>query len=218
MTDQTEVHCPECGLGGPVARISLSTNPGSAVGSAPEHLAFRPASLDRIRQCSFPVFGLESWDGRRWFAESGESKGIVDRVVLGYGDTGAPGTPILQVSTNQTTTRSGNLAAGRRMAVHAVSLQLAQHFWQLTYDHTDALRSTFHDPELGQWDELPLEVDGATTTFRALQSASGSVALVTHRDVVIGLRAQAVNLDSIRLIELSDLEPYLADNGLPRTP
>jgi len=100
-----------------------------------------------------------------------------------------------------------------RHAAHA----LAQHLRHAGADHSPTLQATFTDDDPTEyWSPLPLIVDGQTVTFRWLVGWTSWVALGVTNDSVVGVQARNIEPDSVRLVGIDDLEPYLADDGLPR--
>jgi hypothetical protein len=201
--DRAEVQCPECGHGASVYRMTFS---GGSAAADEDAEAFgesiRESNRRRAIECPYPVYGLAAWDGRHTFAGSGESNGVVSSIKLGYGDMRTPGSPFVVVSTDR-----------REYAAFAVARRLAHSFWHWTHEYSEALRSTYRDRDVAQWDDLTLPVDGTAVAWKALGATGCSVAMATHGGVTIGIETHGVDIESLRLVEVSDLGPFLLDDG-----
>ena len=80
-----------------------------------------------------------------------------------------------------------------------------------------ALQTTFtNDDPTEHWSPLPLIIDRKTLPFHSLAGWTSWVALGMTGDSVIRVRARNIEPDAVRLVVIDDLEPYLADDGLPR--
>jgi hypothetical protein len=155
------------------------------------------------------MFGLDHWEGRRWFGSSGERDGVVVSFGLGYGEISDLDAPMVRVTTHDSDRafRDPDL----KMTMYLEARALAQRLWRHGAEHSASLRSTFGDPELSEWHELSIPVDGRLVQFKSLEGPPAWIAIAAHGGVVISLEARNVAVSTIRLVEIDDLEPFFVD-------
>jgi hypothetical protein len=61
-------------------------------------------------------------------------------------------------------------------------------------------------------------VDGRRSAFRYLAAGSSWVALGRVDDGIVAVEARQIDPDDVGLVTVDDVEPYLADDGLPVGP
>ncbi len=208
--------CPECGLGfrssGRIAAVR--TEPGPAASSARrrrrrQQREHRAAALEALGERAFPIHGLDaSWTGRRWMGGWGRHDGRLDRITLGHGDPWAGDAPLVRVETHADDDPwwSRDTAQG-----------LAFGLFHDTGEHTAAHRDPYGpgEPETW-WDPAVLDVGGVPVPFRRLRSGAHWVAIGAAGGHVIAVTARLVEPAAVRLVAITDPEPYLADDGGPR--
>jgi hypothetical protein len=215
---RAERACPECGLG--FTSSVLRFRPRSALGrwwarrrgqhQVRSHAAER---ADILRRRTFAIYGLDArWEGRRWAGGWGSSAGKVDRIDLAHGDAYDENAPLVRIETLTLEHDPG----GMQEATAAQGL--AQHLWLEGGDH-DAVRPTFTSPDPTEsWGDLALMVDGQRRAFRFLAAGSSWVALGRVGDRLVAVEARHLDPAGVGLVTIDDVEPYLADDGLPVGP
>jgi hypothetical protein len=163
-----------------------------------------------LRRRTFPIYGLDArWTGRRWAGGWGSSAGKVDRIDLAHGDAYDEAAPLVRIET--LTLEHDPVGMQETTAAQT----LAQHLWLEGGDH-DAVRPTFSSPDpTASWGELTLTVDGRRSAFRFLTGGSSWVALGRVGDGIVAVEARHIDPADVGLVTVEDVEPYLADDGLP---
>ena len=221
--------CPSCGLGYSASAMVLtkSARPlGDAAQAEQRRIqAERQAHKRRaVSRCRFAVYGLDdTWSGRRWIGGFGDSDGELRSVELAHGDPFDETAPLVRVRTELVSIAQRSRPTqftsdqARFFAIRHAADALAQHLWHAGADHSPALQATFTDDDPTEhWSPLPLIVDGMTVPFRSLVGWTSWIALGVTNGSVIGVQARNIEPDSVRPVVIDDLEPYLADDGLPR--
>jgi hypothetical protein len=227
--ERREGQCPSCGLGYSTSAIVLhqTSEPLSDAAQAEQQRAqaeVQARKRSAASRCDFAVYGLDAtWSGRRWFRGWGESDGESSSVEVAHGDAFDEAAPLLRVRTEPVALSQRSRREhfrpeqARLLKLRHAAQGLAQELWHAGADHSAALQATFAaDDPTEQWSPLPLIVDGQTVTLRWLVGWTSWVALGVTNDSVVGVQARNIEPDSVRLVVIDDLEPYLADDGLPR--
>ncbi len=213
--DPVEGECPECGSGYSTGRILRAYR--RPFGSRLLRRRMRPAVEylppevlarrdEAVASCTFPVYGLDStWTGRRWMGGWGGSGG---RLELAHGDVWDEAAPLVRIETRPPT--------GRPSELGIVAKSLAQRLWREGARHED-VRGSFSADPTESWAVVEFVVDGEPVPFRRLSSAPAqpywaAVGHINNQLVSVWCRSVAQDL---HLVTISDLRPYLADDGRP---
>ncbi len=196
--------CPECGLG--FSRQCLGPNDAIASEPGPSyaailHEARRRALADR----PFPIYGLdESWTGSRWLGGWGGSAEGINQITFSHGGPEQRKGPMVNVETFSPTDEGE-----KTVGIYLRARGLAGRLWSHGAKH-EVVRPTFNreDPT-GTWEEAEIEVDGESVPFRMLAAGAWWVALGEVGSVVVSLRVRGVPGESVRLVPVGDVEPYL---------
>jgi hypothetical protein len=218
-----EGQCPSCGLGySTTAMVARRiSEPPSDVAKAEQRRAqaeVQARKRSAASRCDFAVYGLDgTWAGRRWLGGWGESDGELRSLELAHGDVHDTAAPLVRVHTQVTKRREQgwDLTPEQQQSgdMRHLAQSLAQHLWLDGAEHSQALRSTFTEPDpTARWSPLELTLEGTPTTFLSL---TGPVSWIAIR-AVIGVLVRNLDVGPVRLAMIEDLEPYLADDGLPR--
>jgi hypothetical protein len=174
--------------------------------------------VERFRAAPFPLYGLPSaWPGPRHLGgwESGWTKGqrgpVTTALSLGHGDPLADQGPQLRVEvgvehvdTEQVTT--GRVESRRDLA-EDLWLQAAPqaHAPAGQFDQLAAARRR-PDPA---WCQVAIPVDGRPVGFAWLAEGRHWVARAELDGRTLTLHARDLPVESVELVQVSDLEPYL---------
>lgn len=162
-----------------------------------------------LAQWHLPLYGLdETWTGRRWIGGHGSSSGRMTQITLAHGDVWEEDSPLVRVET-------AVLDVGKVAEAHAAR-GLARKLFHDTDEHLPAIRETFRsDNPLSAWDELSLNVDAQIVTFHALFSEPYWVAFREEGGCLISVEARHTRPNSVHLVKIDHIEPYLGDDGRP---
>jgi hypothetical protein len=206
--------CPECGLGFTSWGMTAALREGP---EAPEDRTrreeaerrHRADALRAVAERTFPLHGLDAaWTGRRWLGGWGAHDGRVDRVTLGHGDAWDATAPLVRVETH----RDDDPWTWRDTAQG-----LAFGLFHDTGEHTERHRDPYGPGEPPSWwDPVGLVVDGVPTPLRLLRSGAQWIAVGATGGHVLAVTARHVEPAAVRLVQVTDVEPYLADDGGPR--
>jgi hypothetical protein len=204
---QISLTCSQCGLG----RVSQALRPVPARTDAVLSLEERRALARRaLQERTFPIYGLDAtWHGGRWFAGSGRTDGVVDRIELGHGDVWDDSVPLVRVETVKDRNGPGN---GYRFAAR----RLAQQLWHRGADH-ELVRSTFLSAEpTAAWDNTLLSVGTRPVPFRSLMAEPWWVALAHVNDQLVAVLSRHTTAVDVRLVAVEEVQPYLSFDAGPR--
>lgn len=207
--EQRRGDCPECGHGfTQVTNTAVRSEQVDDAVITEQRRTMIADMLERSRQaveaCDFTVYGLDGrWTGSRWISGSGGSGGVTDNLKLAHGDPVDEGGPHVRVTTRRPAPWNLNLAV--------VARSLAQSYWHGGAGHSEAIRSTFRQPEnpTALWDDQTLNVDGQPTVWKALGDDRNWVALAVLDDVVVGVHARAIDAREVGFTRVVNFEPYL---------
>jgi hypothetical protein len=206
--------CPECGLGfrtsGVIGVARTEPESPDARDRRLRRLHAHRADAHRaLAERTFRILGLDaSWTGHRWLGGWGRHDGRVDSITLGHGDPHDAGAAIVRVESH-----AGSEPWTWRTTIQA----LASGLFHETGRWTPAHRTPFiADDGTASWEGIELSVDHRPTEFRLLRDGGHWVAAGGAAGQVLALTARAIRPSAVRLVEITDLEPYLANDASPR--
>jgi hypothetical protein len=165
--------------------------------------------VELVRAAPFPLYGLPaSWSGLRqlggWSKGSSEGQLVTTALELGHGDPLAEEGPQLRVEV-----RDEHLHAEQRRG-------LAEELWFAaappTHDpagHWVQIAAVHGRPE-SAWSPVRIPVDGRPVAFGWLAQGRHWVASAELDDRTLTLHARDLPVESVELVRVTDLEPYIA--------
>jgi hypothetical protein len=165
-----------------------------------------------LRRRTFPIFGLDRrWKGLRWAGGWGSSGDEITHINLAHGDPYDPAAVVVRI---ESWPLAGPMAA---MTVANSAQGLAEHLWEEGDAPHDLVRPTWtSDDPTEIWNTLELPVDGSPVAFRTLRSGVHWVALGTIGGTLVTIEARHIDPDTVGLVTIVDVEPYLGDGPTPR--
>ena len=210
--------CTSCGLGFTTSRAvafkresrsqrSRSRRRGPDKDAQRELVRFARHSDQLLRDRAFPIFGLDAtWQGRRWLGGAGSRDGEVDRIELAHGDVWDEGVPLLRVETRRNRTLGYD---------HDIAQEIAQNIWHRGAEHS-AVRGAFTDGDpLATWSGAFVTVERQPLPCRFVVGGDWWGVILVVGNQPIKLIGRNISFDKVRLTQIEDVEPYLADNGGP---
>jgi hypothetical protein len=173
---------------------------------------YRTRQEDILRRRRFPIFGLDQrWEGLRWAGGWGSSGDETTHIELAHGDPYDPAEVVVRV---------GSWPLGGPMAAMTVAnsaQELAEYLWDEGGAPHDLVRPTWtSDDPTETCDTLELPVDGSPIAFRTLRSGAHWVALGEIGGTLVAIEARHIDPDTVGLVTIVDVEPYLGDGPTPR--
>jgi hypothetical protein len=162
----------------------------------------------RFRGAPFPLYGLPaSWPGPRHLGgwEGGWARGqrpVTTALSLGHGEPLAEEGPQLRVEV-----RVGHVGAEPRDLAEELWLQAAPQVHDLA-EHFGQLAAARRRPDPG-WSRVTIPVEGRRVGFEWLAEGRHWVARADLDDRTLTLHARDLPVESVELVGVSDLEPYI---------
>jgi hypothetical protein len=162
-----------------------------------------------IRNCPFSLFGLDSsWTGLRWIGGSGSDGKTLSSLQLAFGDHFSMD-PWLRIDTS--TADEGREFDLRYWAIELwrraerPPRDLPSHQWIRWEDR----RIEEHLAKGANWSKVSIPVDGSEIPFDCLEEEADWVARAPIGDVVVVIEAHRFPIESVRLVTVTDVEPYI---------
>jgi hypothetical protein len=200
--------------------VAVSNPSAVAREQAMDHLGSMDRERDRaFANAAFSVFGLDPrWTDLRSFGGWGKSNGITNHLSLSFGDPSDEHAPIVQIETR------APRAIGRDRdpdpfvdRYHAAS-DLVRHLARMTGALAPEVRAAafpYQDPDAygkdptAPWDDATIGVDDIPLPAKVLSGDETTwVALIQVDDLFVAIQSEAVPLDAVGLVEVTDFDVY----------
>jgi len=188
-----EGECPQCRFGYVTAIMSPSTT------SLPDAFQRKLAQqrAEAVERCGFAVYGLDAWTGHRRLAGWGWAGEIPTSLTLVHGEPESS----LRVRVTTSVTPDWRVEEAAR--------ELANSLRDDGVDHA-ALGSTFSESDpMQNWEPVRLMVGAEDQAFWRFPARRSWAAVGQVGKAVIGIHAGLNHPAGVRLIPITDFEPYL---------
>jgi hypothetical protein len=172
--------------------------------------------VERFLAAPFPLYGLPaSWPGPRqlggWAGGGSEGQPVTTALELGHGDPLAEEGPQLRVEVSVERLDTGQVPAEWSQRRRGLAEELWLAASPPAHDpagHWYQIAAVGSRPEPA-WSQVTIPVDGRPVGFAWLAEGRHWVAQGELEDRTLTLRARDLPVESVQLVRVTDLEPYL---------